>query len=300
MTAFTAIDLSRVPPPDVVEVLDPAAIVDELKAAVVAAVPELAPKLTLASDPLVKVIEAFAWRELLLRNHVNNAVRAVNLATSTGHDLDNLAALMGVVRLVLDPGDEDASPAIPPTLETDGDLRRRVQLAPEGATAAGTVGSYTFHALAAHPDVADATATNLAPGMLTTIVTVLSRQGDGTPDPTTLAAIETAMEPFRPLGVTLTIAAPTVLSFAIDATLTFFTGPDATVIQAAAEERLTTYLTTHRRLGRDITRAGIFGSLMVEGVQNVGLTSPAADVVCAPTDVAHCTGVTITYGGRDD
>src|SRR3546814_19943147 len=77
-------------------------------------------------------------------------------AYATGADLDNLAALLGVTRFELEPGDSVLG--IPAVMESDSDLRRRLVLAPEGYSVAGHEGAYIFHALSAHPDVLDASA----------------------------------------------------------------------------------------------------------------------------------------------
>jgi phage-related baseplate assembly protein len=48
------------------------------------------------------------------------------LAYATGANLEHLAALYGVERLVTDPGSPTAVPPVAPTMETDAALRARV------------------------------------------------------------------------------------------------------------------------------------------------------------------------------
>ncbi|ONI55811.1 hypothetical protein N500_1132 [Wolbachia pipientis wUni] len=50
------------------------------------------------SDPAMKVLEVAAWRELLLRQRINEAVKGNLLKFATGEDLDNLAEFYGVER----------------------------------------------------------------------------------------------------------------------------------------------------------------------------------------------------------
>ena len=69
------------------------------------------------------------------------------------------------------------------------------------------------------------------------------------------------------------------------------------MVLADANARLTAYLDANRRLGRDITRSGIFAALHTAGVQNVALAQPAADVVTTPSQAAFCTARTVTVGG---
>ena len=65
----------------------------------------------------------------------------------------------------------------------------------------------------------------------------------------------------------------------------------------AAQAALAAWLLENRRLGRKGTRAGIIAALMVPGVQNVALASPAADVAVTSAQAWNCTGVTLVDGG---
>mgnify|MGYP007099512465 CR=1 FL=1 len=102
------IDLSRLPAPDVVEPLDYESILAERKAALIALYPEaeqadIAALLELESEPLTKLCEENAYRELHWRQRVNEAAKAVMLAYSSKTDLDQLAANSNIERLVTDP-----------------------------------------------------------------------------------------------------------------------------------------------------------------------------------------------------
>ncbi|EJF86912.1 hypothetical protein MCY_00562 [Bartonella rattimassiliensis 15908] len=62
---------------------------EEIRAAVLTHLKELLPNYTfLESDPAVKVIEAFSYRELLLRQRINEAARNNILNFATGESLD--------------------------------------------------------------------------------------------------------------------------------------------------------------------------------------------------------------------
>lgn len=298
MSGFTAIDLSQLSPPDIVEALDFEALLAQMVADLQARDPEFTA--ILESDPAVKVLEVAAFRELLIRQRVNEAARAVMLATSAGADLDQVAARFNVARLVVDPGDPTAVPPIAPTLEDDERLRARAQLALEGLTNAGTVGSYTFHALSAGAAVKDVDVACVTPGQVD--VTVLSTVGDGTPDAALLTTVSDALnaDGVRPLCDTINVAAPVILPFTITATLTFYSGPDTEVVRQTAEDAVTAFTEEHHRLGHDITRSGLLAALHQPGVHNVTLTSPAADIVIPPNQAAFCTAKTITAGGIDE
>lgn len=293
MSGFSVIDLSRLTPPDVVERLDFETILGEMKADLIARAPALAPVLALESEPAVKILEVAAYRELLLRARINDASRAVLLATATGADLDHLAALFGVARFVLDPGDPAAAPPVPPVLEADGDLRHRTQLALEGFSVAGPRGAYRFHAFSAHPLVRDVSVTSPTPG--TVLVTVLSAEPPGTASAELLAAVEAALSAadVRPLCDTVTVQSATIVNYAIAAELELDDGPDSDVVVEQAFAAVALYAEEAHRLGRPVSRSGLFAALHRPGVRRVILTSPAADVEPTEVQASRCTGITV-------
>ncbi|MCY1188554.1 hypothetical protein D9M73_296780 [compost metagenome] len=67
-----------------------------------------------------------------------------------------------------------------------------------------------------------------------------------------------------------------------------------------ARASLQRYVTTQRRLGRDIRRSAIHAALHVSRVQRVELTHPAADVVVLDHQAANCTGFSVEIGGTDE
>ena len=46
--------------------------------------------------------------------------------------------------------------------------------------------------------------------------------------------------------------------------------------------------------------SGLYAALHREGVQNVNLTAPGADIVIDSHQAAYCTGTTVTIGGTDE
>lgn len=78
---MAVIDLSQLPAPDVVETLDFETILAERKATLVSLYQEdeqeaVARALTLESEPLVKYLEENAYREVILRQRINEAAQA--------------------------------------------------------------------------------------------------------------------------------------------------------------------------------------------------------------------------------
>ncbi|OWF82507.1 baseplate J-like protein [Yersinia frederiksenii] len=98
------IDLNQLPAPDVVEKLDFETILTERKATLISLFPEeqqeaVARTLALESEPLTKLLEENAYREVIWRQRVNEAARANMLAYAVGHDLDVMAANNNTERL---------------------------------------------------------------------------------------------------------------------------------------------------------------------------------------------------------
>ncbi|TBU71009.1 baseplate assembly protein [Phytopseudomonas daroniae] len=295
---FTAIDLSRVPAPNVVEPLDFEQILAEMQADLSARLPDM--DAFLESDPAIKLLEVAAYRELLLRQRINEAAQAVMLPYALDTDLENLGALFGVERLVTDPGNPNGNPPVPATYETDAELRNRIQLSLEGLSTAGPEGAYIFHALSASGEVLDASATSPTPG--TVIVTVLSRVGAGVPSPELLATVDTALsdESVRPLTDYVQVQAATIIDYELQATLYFYAGPDREVVMANAQAAALAYTAAQHRLGRDVTLSGIYAALHQPGVQRVELQSPVATIVLDRQAASYCTAITLNDGGLDE
>lgn len=289
----TAVDLSRLPAPTIVEQPSFEAILAALTASFVDLFPAF--DANVESDPLVKALQVFAYRELLLRQQFNDRALQLMVAYATGANLEHLAALVGVARLELDPGDPEED--VDPTYESDDALRQRIVLAAESFSVAGPELAYVFHAKSADGDVLDASAISPAPGEV--LVSVLSRTGDGTAPNATLEAVEAVVNDraIRPLGDDVTVASADIVDFAIEATLFTFSGPDVELLLETAQANLDSYLTDNRKLGRDITTSGIIAALMVPGVQRAVLAEPVADVECDATQAGHCTGIDLTHGG---
>ncbi len=228
--SFTSVNLSQLPAPAVIEVLDFEAMFDESLTALQALDPTF--DALLPSDPAFKILEVCTYLRLLDRQRVNDAARGVMLAYAGGSDLDHLAAIFGVARQVLDPGRPQEG--IPPRYESDEDFRRRIQLGPEGFSVAGPEGAYVFHALSADPRVLDASATSPAPGEV--VVSVLSREADGTATQGLLDIVEAKLsaDDVRPLTDHVLVKPATIVTYSVDATLFTFAGPDSQVVLAEA------------------------------------------------------------------
>ena len=302
---MAVIDPSQLPAPQIVDVPDFETLLNERKAAFLALYPAdeqdaVRRTLELESEPVTKLLQENAYREILLRQRINEAALAVMVAYSMGSDLDQLAGNCNVKRLTVIPADNDAVPPVAAVMESDEALRQRVPAAFEGLSVAGPTGAYEFHAKSADGRVADASATSPAPAEV--VLTVLSREGDGTAAADLLAVVEQALnsENVRPVADRLTVRSAEIISYSVDATIFLYPGPEAEPVMEAAKASLQKYIASQTRLGRDIRRSAIYAALHVEGVQRVELASPLADVVLDKTQAASCTEWSVTNGGTDE
>lgn len=309
-STFTPIDLSTVPAPAIVETLD----FNTIFGAMVADLQSRDDVFTslVESDPAWKVLEVAAYRELLLRERINNASKAIMLPYATGADLDNLASFFGVTRNTITPANPTAIPPIDAVLESDSSLRYRTTLALDGLSTAGPFNSYLFHALSV-PAVLDAsvagpmTDSSISPGNV--VVTILGNHaadavnvnvnGSLASGGVVIGLVSTALnnESVRPITDAVTVQGATIQTFSITASVKTFSGPDPTVVIANARASVSAYVATRQKLGTTVPLAGIYAALFVSGVENVTISSPSADVVCTYSQAPYCTGVTLTNGG---
>ncbi|MBL0229475.1 MAG: baseplate J/gp47 family protein [Moraxellaceae bacterium] len=297
MSIFQRIDLSQLPAPIVVEQKTYEQILLELKTDLISRDPQLEAVLSLESEPLVKLLQVYAYRELLTRQRENLKAVSLMLAFAKGSDLDQIGANYGVPRLLIDSGNPSAIPPISPTYESDSDFKRRIQLSFEAFTTAGSEASYIFHGLSADGQVADITALSPSAGVVE--IYVLARTGDGLADSTLLTKVENALnaKTIRPLTDNVQVFSIDVVNFVVVAELILFNGPDESLVLSNAQTELDNYLLASRSNGIDITISGLHHALHQSGVQKVNLISPSADVVVQSHQVANCTSTTLTVGG---
>ena len=257
-------------------------------------------RLQLESEPVVKLLEENAYLELLLRTHINESAKAVMLAYATGSDLDQLGALFGIKRLIIQAEDLNAHQHIPPQHEDDERFRTRIQMSLEGLTTAGSRASYEFHALSTSTKIKDVDVTS--PNAGTVKVAILSTEGQGTADSDLINAVKEKLndEHIRPLTDTVLVESAVILPYEIRATLTLYPSVLESVVMANVNQAITHYTNKQHLLGIDITLSGIYSALHQEGVQNVKLTQPLEDLIVQPHQAAYCSQIQINVGGRDE
>jgi phage-related baseplate assembly protein len=316
---FQDIDLSRLSAPPAIEPLDYEAILAarlaDFKArweAVRVQYPDLPPDDVelLETDPVVVVEQTDSYHDMLLRGRVNDAVRAVMLATAWGGNLDHLGARVGCVRL---------------TDEADALYRRRIQLAYEALSTAGPYGAYVWHALSAHSGVKDVAAYGpeedfVAPGEAW--ISILSSSGNGSPSTQMMMSVADRLGAYeirlpgdvsvnvwnkanaqaqlaRPLTDKVIVHAAEILTYQIRGTLFVPPGPDATIVRDAAVKRLSALTADRHSIGAIVPRslilaaAHVIDSAAQSEVDTLVLEEPAADVGGIAKTAPFCTGIDI-------
>ncbi|HHE9454666.1 baseplate assembly protein [Haemophilus influenzae] len=299
------VDLSKLDAPKVLEDLDFESLLADRKAEFIALFPQderpfWQARLSLESEPITKLLQEVVYLQLMERNRINNAAKATMLAYASGSDLDVIAANYNVKRQVIQEANNNVTPKIPEILEDDTSLRLRTQLAFEGLSVAGPRSAYIFHALSAHPDVADVSVVSPQPANVT--VTILSRNGQGEAEESLLNVVRAKLndDDIRPIGDRVIVQSAVIQSYEIRAKLHLYRGPEYEPIKAAALKKLTAYTEEKHRLGRDISLSGIYAALHLEGVQRVELISPTADIVLPSSKSAYCTAINLEIVTSDD
>ena len=175
--------------------------------------------------------------------------------------------------------------------ESDEALRGRVlasyQRLPNGANAA-----YYEQEAMRYPGVAAAKAVGRARGIGTVNVVIATHAG--VPDAALLAAVETDLQKKREIAVDVKVLAPAVETVAVTAALKAAPGYTFAEVKAGAQSALEA-LFTGELLGKSVTTARLLTLLCgVEGVENVHLTAPAADVAVGSTELPMLGTVTIS------
>ncbi|MCB2255364.1 baseplate J/gp47 family protein [Pseudomonas chlororaphis] len=301
MNSFAPIDLGLLPPPQIVEQIDFEVILAERKAYAVSLWPpeeqaEIAARLDMESEPLAKLLQENAYREMVWRQRVNEAATANMLALTKGSDLEQLAGNFNVKRLVIQEAQPNAVPPLSRIMESDDSLRERAQMAWEGLSTAGPRNSYIFHARAADGRVADATAESPSPAVA--VVTVQSILGNGTA-PGDLLDIVTAYlsdDDRRPVADRLIVQGAQIVGYQVKAKLfPMSSGPESEPILAAAEQSLLAFVNQRRRLGMEVSESAVHAALHVEGMRKVELEG-WVDIVATKAQAPYCTAIQLTRG----
>lgn len=278
-----AINLARLPFPDVIQSLDYEAILREL----VSEFKQLWKSIRednqslpaydvdiLESDPVMIVLQAFAYRELLLRSRVNGAAKALMLATTSGTDLDHFAADFDMERLVVSK-DTDGNPIY----ESDEAFRLRRQLAPDGYAAAGPENAYKFFSLSADGRIRQVEAIKGDDNRCD--VVLLGRDGDGSVEQEIVAKVYEALsaKTRRPLTDNVYVRSVSVTTQPIKVHIKLQTGPDPETIAAKSKASIEAYARERSAIGTILRVDGIIGAAHAgNSLESVTVIDPPSDV----------------------
>lgn len=277
---------AALPAPDIIEPLDFEAILAGLMADAAdrfAAAGIAYDVGNLETDPVKIVLEAAAYREVLLRARVNDAARANILPFSRGVDLDYLAGFYDVVRL---------------PDETDARLRQRVLLAIQGRSTAGPEERYMAVTMAADPRIA-ACRVYLVDGGPKLRIALLSSEDGGAPDADMIEAVTDAVTAPGVRVVNDVIEVVAAVSVVAPVTAKMWLLPDAPVdLVAALPQVLADAWMAEGGIGFDLDPDWISARLFVAGVSDVEIVAPASRLVVDDNNAVSLGAIDITFAGR--
>lgn len=269
-------NLNELETPQVIEEVSINDIIEQMKARLIA----IDPKYTayVESDPLVKLMEVCAYRELLLRQRINQAAKSNLLAFATGSDLDNLGAFYDVKRK---------------EGETDEEFRKRIQLKIVGWSSAGSRAAYIYHALNSDPRVKEANADSPEPGLVR--ISILSKENGGIVSDALLEIVNEYMqrEDIKVLTDTVKVVSCNLIDFNVKAKITLMSSTPAEFLNTI-KNNIKTVIAKNAGLGVSFSRAWIISNLFLDGVKDVQLLSPTADIVVQENECARLIGVELS------
>ncbi|WMN59276.1 baseplate J/gp47 family protein [Pseudoalteromonas xiamenensis] len=253
------LNLASLARPDIIENLDFERILAERKARFLQIAPNYADALALESDPLSVCLEVESYRELLLRQRINEAVYANLLATAQGNDLVHLGAFYGVERL---------------ERESDEAFRGRIRDSTIASSTAGSAVHYRRRAMASAPaEIRDISVSSPGDGLVEIAVlakpncdveSVVMKVKAGVSDPSV-----------KMLTDTLSVFAAEQIPVNVDATIYLKDNVPASLLDSL-QKALSTAWQDEMQLGWDLTPSWLNAQLHKQGVHQVILNSPTS------------------------
>ncbi|WP_264685896.1 baseplate assembly protein [Wolbachia endosymbiont (group B) of Pyrgus malvae] len=222
------------------------------------------------SDPAMKILEVAAWRELLLRQRINESVKSNLLKFATGEDLDNLAEFYGVERQ---------------KEENDERFRKRVKAKIKGWSTGGSKEYYKYHALSADSRVKNALVESPIPGkvQISILSTQLSTTGIASEELLEIVKKQVTRDDIRVLTDTVTVIGCNITEIDIHSRMSI----SPVISKEEIKKQFIKKFEASRRLGWNVTRSWIIANLFVDGVENVELIEPKEDVVVLGNECAN-------------
>ncbi len=318
----TYIDLSTLPKPKIIEELDIEGIFNEALNGFKEHLNKQSGSdqifdALLASDPAIKLIEYFAYREFLLRQRINDAFAQTLLAYARGNALDHMAAAWNISRGITEYNEKGEASSF----QSDDDLRALVQLAPERITTAGSKLAYIFHALNLghnsqkmevkkqgdslsviyhlgannNPLLAVRDAGAHRPKAGHVHIAALSYADDGYMSDEALNALDHYLngEFIRPLTDYVTVQQGINKDYTIHAKLELMQGVDPQMVLDDAKANIEAFVQQRYRLGETASIAGIYDAIHTSNVRSVRLIEPEEDQACLWNEAPRCIDIVL-------
>ncbi|WP_065755199.1 baseplate J/gp47 family protein [Bradyrhizobium paxllaeri] len=308
MARLGVIELDQLPAMQVLEKLDSESILSARMAQFVALWKSHDPPAgaeydveNLEFDPIKITQEASTYFELLVRDRVNQAAKAVTLAFASGSDLDAIGSRYpgGMPRL---------------SGESDDHYRMRIWLSANTLSPHGVYESYVFWALTADKTLRDATAVAQR-GTPNVAITIMA---DGTPVKANAAknGITTFPSPTptipqidvvrsyvenssrKALTDVVSVRAPKIVKTNYKIDVWLFPSWDVDLMMPELYVAAAELIEKQRWLGYSHTIDSIDAALKRSGVYKIKVIEPAADVEIDRHEAVQVGQVTIRYAGR--
>ncbi len=254
----------------------------------------------LESDPAKILQEVDTDREGLIRQRINEAVRATYLASAVKNDLTDRAAEYLTARAAG---------------ETDASLRRRAQLAWENLSIGGSYGGYAYQALSVAPvEIADVAVggyevhetslygakavRDMRKGEVR--IALLGAARTGAVSGSLIARVQAYCgdRARRKVNDLVNVVQATLKPYVVQATLELKRGSDPDAMLAEARKRAAAYGAATRVIGVEATRGGYFAALMAAEpglVVDVDLVAPSGPVGGGPFEAPILTGIDLAW-----
>lgn len=278
-----SVDLSKLPAPSIIEPLSYELIYSERKQSLVEKWPAdqqegISHLLEIESEPLTKLLQENVYREMLLRQRINEALLAVLVSHTTGEDADNLFAFYDTERK---------------EGESDDDFRERALLSLHALSTSGPSNAYRYYALSVE-GVSDAQVERMDEGHV--CVWILSKE-DGAPavvEPELVNAVHSALsaDDVRPLSDTVIVKPSLIEDYQINATVRLNPSSVNDVGMSAARKQLKAYVDLQFKIGGEISESGIHSALHQPGVLRVDVV-PSVDLPPSVGVSYYCSEINI-------
>jgi phage-related baseplate assembly protein len=172
-------------------------------------------------------------------------------------------------------------------------LGQRPVVKVENASAGVVTVTYTFAPDSYAAQIKDGNGRRTAPGEVT--VTVLSRDGDGTPSEALLDGVREhfARPDVRPETDLVIVQAAQIKPYKIRVVAKINPGPDSGLTKAAAQQQLQEYAEACHRLEGRVDPSWIDYTLHSAGAVQLQILEPLAPIVTTAFQAPYCTGVEV-------